>query len=117
MSHMAFENEMYGKSMAIALEKSVQLTEFNISFIKFDHPKSFFDMVSPMLSPKCRINKFSMQACILTPLESKVLCYILMKNKLMHTVDFSECIDKERDSFVLIFDKFGQGSNVRYLSL
>ena len=74
-------------------------------------------MISPLLTQKCRVNKFTLRSCDLTPLESKVLCYILMKNKLMHTVDFSECTDKERDSFVLIFDKFGSGSNVRYLSL
>jgi len=117
VSYMTFENETYGKAMAIALDRSPQLTELHLSFIVFDHPKSFFDMVAPMLSPKCRINKFIMRSCVLTPLESKVLCYILMKNKVMHTVDFSECIDRDQNALVLIFDKFGHGSNVRYLSL
>ena len=46
-----------------------------------------------------------------------MLQYLLMRNKRLHSVDFTESIDDSRSHFMQFFSKFDQHSKVRYLTL
>ena len=45
---------------------------------------------------------------MITGLESKVLVYLLMKNKSIETMDLSGCIDENSENFVEFFVKMDQ---------
>jgi len=74
-------------------------------------------MCAPMLKPKCRINILKVRGALITTLEAKVLQFILMKNRQIHTMDFSECIDDNNSNFCIFLAKLDNFSNVRSLSL
>ena len=96
---------------------SSTLTELDISFVKFEHPKSFFDLFQPLLNPKCKIHTLKIRGCTITALEAKVLQYLLMKNRVIHTLDFSECVDHDKSFFSQFYMKFDGNSNCRFLDL
>ena len=74
-------------------------------------------MCNPMLQTKCRINVLKIRGALITSLEAKVLQFILMKNRQIHTMDFSECIDDNNNNFSIFLAKLDSFSNVRTLSL
>jgi hypothetical protein len=70
-----------------------------------------------MLQTRCRLNVLKLKGVLITALEAKCLQYVLMKNKQINTLDFSECIDDNRQNFGIFFNKFDNLCNVRYLTL
>ena len=69
------------------------------------------------MTSKCRINVLKVRGAVITTLEAKVLQFILMKNRQIHTMDFSECIDDNNNNFSIFMSKIDHYSNVRTLTL
>ena len=57
------------------------------------------------------------QGVLITSLEVRMLQFILMNNKIIHTMDYSDCIDDARSMFNTFMRKFDQFCNVRSLTL
>ena len=70
-----------------------------------------------MLHQRGNINILKIRSILFTTLEVKVISYLLHKNKIIHTMDFSECIDDNRNNFQTFFHKFDGNCNVRFLTL
>ena len=116
-SHMVFNKDLYGKGIASVLGVSQNLNELEIQNVNFEHPRAFFEMCQPLLKKTSRISVLKIRGVLFTTLEVRVLQYILMNNKIIHTMDFSECIDDSRSNFEPFLGKFDKFSNVRTLTL
>lgn len=117
LSSVTFDEEAHGKSLGRMLSDSKSMRELDIQNCDFQHPKSFFDCCQALLTEKCRLNVLKLRGLTLTNLESKVIQFILMKNKLLHTIDFSHCRVDNAENLEYFIQKFDQFSNVRYLTL
>jgi len=97
---MLFDDESYGKTLCHMLNDCKHLREFDASYCEFFHPKCFFDMCQSLISEKSRVTVFKLKGVQISNLEGKVLQFVLMKNKSLHTMDISyskvdsgECLD------------------------
>jgi hypothetical protein len=114
---MNFDTQIFGNSIGECLKSSSSLLELEIDKVSFDHPRSFYDMFSPVIHKHSRLNTLKVKGVLFTTLEVRVLQLIIMNNKLIHTMDFSECIDDSKQEFSMFLCKFGQLCTVRYLTL
>jgi Ran GTPase-activating protein (RanGAP) involved in mRNA processing and transport len=114
---MTFDEEAYGKAVGRMLNDSKTIRELDISNCEFVHPKCFFDMCSALLTEKCRLNCIRFRGIAITNLEAKVIQFILMKNKLIHTIDLSMCRIDNPENLDHFIQKFDHYSAVRYLTL
>ena len=115
--HMVFDEEVFGKAIGRALTDSRSLRELDISYVTFEHPKSFYDVCSAILNERCRLNVFKLRGISITQLEGKILQYILMKNKTLSTMDISHCRADESENFEFFLQKLDQFCNIRYLTI
>jgi hypothetical protein len=90
-----FDSDHQGRSLGQAIGMSGSLKEVAIEFVDFQHPTSFYQTCLPLMK-KSRIVNLRIRGVLFTTLESKTLQLILMNNKQLHTLDFSECIDDSR---------------------
>ena len=58
-----------------------------------------------------------LRGTLLTPLEAKILQYILMKNKQLTTLDVSHIKASENDVFQIFIYKLNELCNIRYLTM
>jgi hypothetical protein len=86
---MFFDQEIYGKVLCHALGDCRNLREFDASYCEFFHPKCFFDMCQALISEKSRVIVMKLKGINISNLEGKVLQFVLMKNKSLHTLDLS----------------------------
>ena len=114
---MDFEDEVQGKSIGRALAESRSIKELDISSVVFDHPKSFYDVCSAILSENCKIEIFKLRGINITQLEAKIIQYILMKNKTLSTLDISHCRADDHENFELFFSKLDKFCDIRFLTL
>lgn len=115
--HMNFDDEVYGKSIGRTLMDSRSLRELDISHVLFEHPKCFYDVCSAILSERCRLNILKLRGIAITQLEGKIIQYILMKNKQLHTLDLSQCRTDSFENFEFFFQKLDAFCNIRYLTI
>ena len=114
---MQFDEESHGKQISKMLNDSKSMRELDINFCEFIHPKCFFDMCSALLQERCRLNILRLRNIQITNLESKVIQYILMKNKQLNTIDFSNCRIDSPENLEFFLQKLGKDSYIRYLTL
>ena len=112
-----FDEEIYGKAIGRALTDSRSIRELDISNVTFEHPKCFYDLCSAILNERCRLNILKMRGILLSQLEAKIIRYILMKNKQLHTIDLSFCRTEELENFDCFFQKLDSFCNIRYLTM
>ena len=58
-----------------------------------------------------------MRGILIGEIEGKIIQFILMKNKQIHTLDLSECKTEDPSHFDYFFEKMNQFCNIRYLTL
>ena len=74
-------------------------------------------MCSAILSERCRLNILKLRGIAITQLEGKIIQYILMKNKQLHTIDLSQCRTDNFENFEFFFQKLDAFCNIRYLTI
>jgi hypothetical protein len=117
LSFMQFDEESHGKQISKMLNDSKSMRELDINFCEFIHPKCFFEMCSALLLERCRLNILRLRNIQISNLESKVIQYILMKNKQLNTIDFSNCRIDSPENLEFFLQKLGKESYIRYLTL
>ena len=70
-----------------------------------------------LLNERCRINVFKLRGVVITPLEAKIIQYILMKNKQLTTLDISHSKAAEYDVFPIFMHKLNELCHIRYLTM
>ena len=73
--------------------------------MSYDHPKCFYDISTAILNERCRLNILKIRGTQLTNLEGKIIQYILMKNKQLHTLDLSFCRTDDPENFMCFLQK------------
>jgi hypothetical protein len=116
-SNSVFNEELFGKAIARALTDSKSLKELDLSYVAYEHPKCFYDICSAILNERCRLNVLKIRGTQITDLEGKIIQYILMKNKQLHTLDLSFCHTDEVEYFNCFLSKLDEFCNVRFLTL
>lgn len=91
--------DYHGKYLGKVIMDSKSLTELEINACTFLHPKAFFEMCSPLLQAKNNLKVLKMKGILITLVEAKVIQFIMMKNKNIETMDFTECIDEDMTNF------------------
>lgn len=110
-----FDEEAYGKILNHTLNDCRQLKEFDASGSEFLHPKCFFDMSQAFIAEKCRVSILKLKNIQITNLEGKVLQFVLMKNKSLHTLDLSNAKVESGECLEFFLQKLDKYSNIRYL--
>ena len=113
---MNFDEEMHGTAIGRVLSDSRTIRELDVSNIVFDY-KCFYDMSQAILNERCRLNILKMRGLLIGEIEGKILQFILMQNKQLHTLDLSQCRTEDPTYFDFFFSKFDQFCNIRYLTL
>jgi hypothetical protein len=112
---LLFDEEPYGKILCHLLNDCRQLREFDVSQCEFFHPKCFFDMCQAFIGEKCRVNILKLCHLHISNLEGKVLQFVLMKNKSLHTLDISYSRVDSAECLEFFLQKFDKYSNIKYL--
>lgn len=87
---MILDNESYGSIIGNTIVSAKNLRDFDLSQCEFHHPKCFYDLCSFLISEKSKISCLKMRDIYISELESKILAYLLLKNKSITSVDFSK---------------------------
>jgi len=74
-------------------------------------------MCQVILSERCRLNVLKFRGLLIGEIEGKIIQFILMKNKTIHTLDLSECVSEDSSHYEYFFEKLDQFCNIRYLTL
>ena len=74
-------------------------------------------MCQAYIGEKCRVQVFKCKGINISNLEGKVMQFVLMKNKSLHTLDFSNCKLDSPDHLEYFLQKIDKTSNIRYLVL
>ena len=114
---MVFDEEPYGKQLCHLLNDCRQLREFDASNCEFFHPKCFFEMCQSLISEKSRISVIKLKGLHITNLEGKVLQFVLMKNKSLHTLDLTGSKIDSGECLEFFLQKIDKYSNIRYFIL
>lgn len=112
---MLFDEEPYGKTLCHLLNDCRQLKEFDASGCEFFHPKCFFDMCQSLINEKSRVIILKLKGIHISNLEGKVLQFVLMKNKSLHTLDLSNVKVDSGECLEFFLQKLDKYSNIRYL--
>lgn len=113
---MLFDEEPYGKILMNLLQNSM-IREFDASKCEFFHPKCFFIMCQAFINDKSRCILLRLKGVHISNLEGKVLQFVLMKNKTLHTLDLSNCKVDLGECLEFFFQKLDKFSCVRNLIL
>ena len=116
VQQMNFDEELCGTSIGRVLSDSRSIRELDISHVVFDY-RNFYDMCQAILNERCRLNVLKMRGLAVGEIEGKIVQFILMKNKQIHTLDLSECKTEDPAHFDYFFEKLNQFCHVRYLTL
>lgn len=81
----------------------------------FEDPKAFYEMANGLLNERCRLQALKLRGIAFGQLEGKVMQFILMRNKSLHTLDLSQCSTDSPENLENVFSKFGEFCNVRAL--
>ena len=117
LQNIVFNEELFGKSIGRTLTENRFIRELDMSYCVFEHPKCFYDICMALLNERCRVNVFKLRGVLLTPLEAKIVQFILMKNKQLTTLDISHCKADDSDTFAIFIHKLNELSNIRYLTM
>lgn len=116
-ANSVYDEEFYGKSIARMLMDTKSIKELDLSYLTFEHPKCFYEISTSILNERCRLTILKIRGTFLTNLEGKIIQYIIMKNKHLHTLDLSFCSTDDPDNFVCFLRKIDQFCNLRYLTI
>jgi hypothetical protein len=92
--------------MARCILESRGLKELDLSYVNFEDPKSFYEMANGLLNERCRLASLRLKGIQFGQLESKVMQFILMRNKSLHALDISECSTDTPENLENVFIKF-----------
>jgi hypothetical protein len=81
VQHTDFNEDFHGKTIARCILESRSLKELDLSYINFEDPKSFYEMANGLLNERCRLLNIRLKGIQFGQLESKVMQFILMRNK------------------------------------
>ena len=115
-SQMNFDEEVHGNSIGRVLSDSRTIRELDVKDIVFDY-RTFYDMCQAILNEKCRLNVLKLRGIQIGEIEGKIIQFILMKNKQIHTLDLSDCKTDDPANYEFFFEKMGQFCYIRYLTL
>jgi len=104
-ANSVYDEEFYGKSIARMLLDTKSIRELDLSYLTFEHPKCFYEISTSILNERCRLSILKIRGTYLTNLEGKIIQYIVMKNKHLHTLDLSFCSTDDSDNFVCFLRK------------
>ena len=110
-----FDEDYHGKTMAKCILESRSLKELDISEVAFEDPKAFYEMANGLLNERCRLGALKLRKVAFGELEGKVMQFVLMRNKSLHTIDMSECSADSPEHLENVFCKFDQFCSVRTL--
>ena len=113
---MNFDEEVHGTSIGRVLSDSRSIRELDITHIVFDY-RTFYDMCQAILNERCRLNILKMRGVLIGEIEGKIIQFILMKNKQIHTLDLSECKTEDATNFDYFVEKMNSFCNIRYLTM
>lgn len=113
---MNFDEEVHGTSVGRILSDSRTIRELDVTQVVFDY-RTFYDMCQAILNERCRLNILKMRGIIIGEIEGKIIQFILMKNKQIHTLDLSECRTEDSANFEFFFEKLNQFCHIRFLTL
>ena len=99
-----FDEEIFGKSVGRILSDSRTIRELDVTHVLFDY-RTFYDMCQAILNERCRLNVLKMRGLVVSEIEGKIIQFILMKNKQIHTLDLSECRTDDPANFDFFFEK------------
>lgn len=74
-------------------------------------------MSQAFIGEKCKVNILKLKGIIISNLEGKVIQFILMKNKSLHTLDLSNCKVESGEHLEFFLQKIDKFSNIKYLIL
>ena len=114
--YMNFDEEVHGTSIGRVLSDSRSIRELDITHIVFDY-RTFYDMCQAILNERCRLNILKMRGVMIGEIEGKIIQFILMKNKQIHTLDLSECKTEDAANFDFFIEKMNSFCNIRYLTM
>lgn len=89
MNGAEFDDDYPGKTLARCILESRSLKELDLSNITFEDPKAFYEMANGLLNERCRLQALKLRNIAFGQLESKVMAFILMRNKSLQTLDLS----------------------------
>lgn len=115
-SNMNFDEEIHGSAVGRIISESRAIRELDVKDIVFDY-RTFYDMCQAILNERCRLNILKLRGILINEIEGKIIQFILMKNKQIHTLDLSECKTEDPANFEFFLEKMGQFCNIRYLTL
>lgn len=72
-------------------------------------------MANGLLNERCRLQALKLKGIAFGQLEGKVMQFILMRNKSLHTLDLSQCSTDSPENLENVFSKFGEYCNIRAL--
>lgn len=113
---MNLDEEIHGVSIGRVLSDSRTLRELDMSHILFDY-RSFYDMSHAILNERCRLSVLKLRGLLIAEIEGKIIQFILMKNKTVHTLDLSECRTEDSSHFEYFVEKLNQFCNLRFLTM
>ena len=102
--HMNFDEEIHGTAIGRILSDSRTIRELDVSNIVFDY-RTFYDMCQAILNERCRLQILKMRGILISEIEGKIIQFILMKNKMIQTLDLSECKTEDPQNFEFFFEK------------
>ena len=114
--YMNFDEEVYGTSIGRILSDSRTIRELDITHIIFNY-RTFYDMCQSILNERCRLNVLKLRGLLVGEIEAKIIQFILMKNKQIHTMDLSDCRTEDPIYFDFFLEKFNQFCYVKFLTL
>lgn len=110
-----FDEDFHGKTIARCILDSRSLKELDLSNVVFEDQKSFYEMANGLLNERCRLLSLKLRGIAFGQLESKVMQFILMRNKSLQTLDLSACSTDSPENLEAVFSKFDQFCSIRTL--
>ena len=114
--NMNLDEEVHGTAIGRVLSDSRTIRELDMSHVLFDY-RSFYDMSQAILNERCRLNVLKLRGLKVGQIEGKIIQFILMKNKTIHTFDLSECRAEDSTHFDYFCEKLGQFCCLRFLTM
>ena len=69
---MAFDEEIFGKSVGRILSESRTIRELDVTHVLFDY-RTFYDMCQAILNERCRLNVLKMRGLFVSEIEGKII--------------------------------------------
>ena len=101
--------------MQKCIQDSRSLQELDLSYVNFEDAKCFYEIANGLVSERCRLQTLKLKGISFGRLEGKVMQFVLMRNKSLHTLDLSFCQTDSPENLENMFLKFDQFCNIRTL--